>query len=290
MIRGDLQVLPGTHLSSEPTVFTTTTNKQEATSEKKVRMPYFHGTVRKPVRPVFVTTGPVRAVTNNTHRASTSRAVVVTATRQRTPAPYAMHAGVSSREVKAWDFLLPAITPMVTVDAVVGGATFATGMSCINLPINDATFFGRVGSKIVIKSVAIKACFYTTTAATDVGLMRWMLVYDRQPNGAYPAIGDILRSNATAPAGSGAIHDGLNMQNRSRFSVIRDKIMSLDPGSAPVRIVNEFCKGRWEVEYKGSAGGVADITTGAMILCFWYDMCAHVPACASMSTRIRYDD
>ena len=87
-----------------------------------------------------------------------------------------------------------------------------TGFSCINLMRQGATIFNRIGNKVVVKSIQVR-CGLNLYSGVPSSIIRAALIYDRQPNGAYPAIGEIFAdttgvTNRWAP---------LNIANRSRF-------------------------------------------------------------------------
>ena len=49
-----------------------------------------------------------------------------------------------------------------------------------------------------------------------------MIIYDAQPNGALPAIKDVINSLSTAGAENQNVLSSVNIGNRSRFTVLRD--------------------------------------------------------------------
>ena len=57
----------------------------------------------------------------------------------------------------------------------------------------------RIGNKVIVKSVHARILISAAPGAATQEVARVMLVYDRQPNGAFPAIGDILLDQ---PAGT----------------------------------------------------------------------------------------
>lgn len=172
----------------------------------------------------------------------------------------------TSSEVKSLD--LPVVTPnslvgVSHVAGVTGGLAnndFSLGMTCLNLIQQGAAFYQRIGTKVNIKSIELYGTFKQTVDATHVAYGRYLIVYDRQPNGAYPAIGDLLQNNDTTLS----FNSGINLVNRSRFTVIRDKRFGVDAGAGLQFCVKEYCKGLWETEFGTNTGTVADIRTGAL--------------------------
>lgn len=51
---------------------------------------------------------------------------------------------------------------------------------------------------------------------------RLLIVYDKQPNGAFPIISDILQSRDQTGAATTTYSSEINLDNRARFAIIRD--------------------------------------------------------------------
>lgn len=141
-----------------------------------------------------------------------------------------------------------------------GVASFL-GFTCINEVLASSAFYNRIGSKISIKSIQLDVDLFGAVPATTSGTVRVMIIYDRQTNGSAPTYSDLM---SAAPSAVVCFSTGLNMTNRSRFSIIRDKYVELDFGMAVTQHVHMYCKGRWDVEYKATAGAIGDIATGAI--------------------------
>jgi len=88
-------------------------------------------------------------------------------------------------------------------------------------------------------------------------------VYDRQPNGAFPAITDILYNQN---AGATEYAAGVNMTNKSRFSILRDLRIELDTLLQEGVVLHNYTKCNAETEFGADGGTVADIRTGALYL------------------------
>jgi len=206
--------------------------------------------------------------------------------------PFAMgqRSGISGYEVKSFDqqITIPAANlPVFAGVAGVEPAVAFTGMTEINCIQQGATVAQRIGNKVVVRSIHIRAVF-SGTAGAPVGSMRWMIVYDKQPNGAFPLIGDILTDQ---PAGAGTALSSINIANKSRFLMIRDQFETIDIGSSTIKVVNQHCKGRWEVEYGATVGNIGDFRTGSILFLAWL-VTVPVPSIqmGMCQTRVRYMD
>lgn len=99
----------------------------------------------------------------------------------------------------------------------------------LNLVQAGSSFFNRVGRKIEMSTVRLtlsiqpKQVARTTTG--DYG--RVMILYDRQTNGALPALADILQDTDQSGNNSTNSTSGINLNNRDRFLMIIDKRMYL---------------------------------------------------------------
>lgn len=161
------------------------------------------------------------------------------------------------------------------------------GITEVNCITQGATVANRIGNKIMIKSIDMRLSF--SGIATTLATLRLMLIYDRQPNGAFPAITDILLSQ---PAGAAKALSGLNIANKSRFQVIRDQWLDMDPASNLIELVHWYCKGRWESEFGANAGNIGDFRTGALLLVAFVAAAGGAGPVTFMSSecRIRYYD
>jgi len=113
-------------------------------------------------------------------------------------------------------------------------------LACINLIAVGSSMFNRVGRKIEMRSVRLNANIVTlaVTRATIVpDFARIMVVYDRQTNGAFPAIADIIQDTDQAGTNFNDTMGGLNMNNRERFVTIIDKRITLPQATATAGVL-----------------------------------------------------
>ena len=97
-----------------------------------------------------------------------------------------------------------------------------------------------------------------------MGNGRIMIIYDRQPNGAFPSISDIISINvSTAPV----FTSGINMSKKSRFTILTDQYIDLDTDALGTKTVSLFRNNiNLETEFSANGGTIADISTGAPYL------------------------
>lgn len=211
------------------------------------------------------------------------------------PANWAMARplGRPSPEIKSFDVLVAGNTlPVVSAAAGADPATAFTGITCINEVQLGDSYYNRIGSRATVKSVSAHFQILTSTAGVyPYSSIRWMLIYDRQTNGAYPAIGDILSLNDTGVPGQGYFNASLNMVNRSRFLVLRDQYVDQDLAQKYYTTVKEFVKGRWDCEYNSpTSANIGVMKTGAIYFLAFTDAAALPSALSDATFRIRYYD
>lgn len=167
-----------------------------------------------------------------------------------------------SMEVKSFDVVTTGVAAIPAVGAVATAepAVAFAGITEVNCVPQGATVANRIGNKIVLRSVHYRASI--SAAAAVQGEVRLMLVYDRQPNGAFPALTDVLLSQ---PAGAVNNYSSINIANKNRFLVIRDQFFNLDAAQSLIHHIDWFCKGRWETEFGANAGNIGDFRTGSIL-------------------------
>lgn len=192
-------------------------------------------------------------------------------------------------EVKCCDMVLAAAANLGLLAAVAGTEPAAayTGLTEVNLIGQGATVAQRIGNKVVMKSIQCTVQLGVIAAANS-GSIRCMLVYDKQPNGAFPAITDVILDQ---PLGAATPLSGINIANKSRFQMIRDEYLALDSGMGLTKVLTWYCKGRWEVEFGANGGNIGDFRTGACyFICYYVTAIVAPPQIQYLHTRIRYFD
>jgi len=141
----------------------------------------------------------------------------------------------------------------------------------------------RIGNKIALKSLRFRAAIFPTGNGAGQVIpyqARWMIIYDRQPNGVYPLIGDILADiTVSNTVTAGDYISSINPTNFDRFIVLCDKMISigqtqtgtlgLGQTTETSMGIDEFIKLKGlETMFKSSTAGspISDITTGALYL------------------------
>lgn len=200
------------------------------------------------------------------------------------------------------------------VDISNGGAIIANNLSSTatyflcNALVAGTNFYNRIGRQIAMKSLHVRGGVVCTNQAGNVNgeHFRIAVVYDRQPNGANPTYSDIFTSydlNGTVSSGSATVFDGPNVNNCERFLILADEHVTL-PSTAGATAAGVSTDQQQKitfdrfidlkglpVHYKGEAGTIADIATGALFVVTLGSQASASAACAfQWLGRLRYLD
>lgn len=107
-------------------------------------------------------------------------------------------------------------------------------LQCVNLVQQGTGLPQRIGTKVTSKGLQIKLNVVRTNInQNNPQTCRFMVIYDRQPNGTYPATNQVLTILTQANVnGTGIFTSMLNPTFKERMTVLRDKIWTLPPVNA----------------------------------------------------------
>lgn len=155
----------------------------------------------------------------------------------------------------------------------------AGSVTVLNVQVQGTELYQRIARKTYMKSVHIRG-FFTVNATSVQDAARLLVVYDANPAGAAPAMGDIIR-DMNAGAALNAMSE-INLNNRQRFKILRDHQILLPAVTYTAGVltnlaypqtdnqlnVSMFIKLGLETVYNAvNIGTIADINTGALFLC-----------------------
>lgn len=153
-------------------------------------------------------------------------------------------------------------------------------------------FTDRIGRKICLKSHYCRGVIFPEDTTTSNQLIRMLIVYDMQTNGATPAVTDVLKS--ADPTSQ------LNLNNRDRFRVLVDKQWVLAPidttatqsyaGSPTIHQFKKYKKLNHEVVYNGTTAAIGSIATGGLFMVLVGSNAAGTAAIMRVSHRTRFVD
>ena len=185
----------------------------------------------------------------------------------------------SDKELKFVDVDLGSTSTSTTL-ATSGGST---KLLLNGLKLGTAAY-NRLGNKVVMKSIYWSVAFGMHGNDLDPGTdidnnnvpVRFMIVYDKQANGATFALSDLLSNVAGVDnniARNIDVNSPNNLNNKDRFLVLCDKRFVLQTGGPSSRMIKKFKRCNLNVAYKSGAtvGDITDIVTGSLYVIAYRD-------------------
>lgn len=168
---------------------------------------------------------------------------------------------------------------------VAAGAGF-TNPNLLNGVAQGTTATTRLGRRIVMKSLFIRATIRLAATTAGESTVRFLVVYDKQTNAVAANNADVFEVPAN-------IMSPMNLGNSNRFKVLCDKVIPCLGATGPSSIVfQKYIKMNHPVEFNsGSAGTVGDIQTGSVYAYCGQDggLITAAPVTTAY-TRIRFSD
>jgi len=166
--------------------------------------------------------------------------------------------------------------------------TSGGGPALIATIAQGASVNQRIGKKIMLKSIQIRGSAVAASTATtnDCALL---IVYDRRPTGALPAITDILVSANSISFNNDA--------NSGRFKILRRMDFTLAGNTTTMtesftKNLDDYIKVNLPVEFQAAGtGAIGDISTGALYIVTVGNQAAGTAAAsATLAFRTRFVD
>lgn len=229
----------------------------------------------------------------------TNRLRAIVANRNRPQLAQIRYQPINRREIKCLDAsFTEAYNSTWTQDTFpqrVLNINYVPSFQSVNLIQQGPAISQRIGNKVALKSIRLRFGLSATGGGIqgDSYDTRVMLVYDRQPNGAYPSVNDLFngvdQANAIMnPTQSELVTSNLNPNNFERFTVLMDKMYTIPSPTihSPTELssglagptgdgqglpwfIDEYIKLKGlECTFKGQTNPevVGDITTGNLFL------------------------
>lgn len=132
----------------------------------------------------------------------------------------------------------------VDISDQVLGFTVAGGFDLLNGIGEGTAGHQRVGRRVKNVALSIRGNIAPNTAvgaiAHDASFIRYLVIYDKFPNGTTPNLSDLLQDVAVAGTLTNDAKSGLNLINRDRFLVLRDRAHIMPAiGAAGATAVNQ---------------------------------------------------
>lgn len=182
------------------------------------------------------------------------------------------------------------------VDTLVATAnlTLTAGFALLNGVGQGSDYTQRIGRRTIMKSIFVRFTLYPNVAnSAPIGdFARVIVLYDCQSNAAAPVAADVLSVAADYLS-------PLNLNNRDRFKILHDKIISMNPnvytagaltaGDPINKSWKFFKKINMETIFGGTNATVGSIQTGSIYLMY---MSAGATSYSTLAynARIRFID
>lgn len=168
--------------------------------------------------------------------------------------------------------------------AIVAGSANAV-VTLLNGVAQGTTATTRLGRRITMRSLLVKADFNVGPTTTGASPIRVLIVYDCQTNATAPTATDVCVVDQ--------LNSPMNLSNSRRFKTLVDEMIPCVGTAGPQSFAwNRYVKLNNAVEFNtGSAGTVGDIQTGSIYMLVWTNGTFTVAApTASIFTRVRFSD
>lgn len=225
-----------------------------------------------------------------------------TSTKQRNVVSKVLTTTSSKPEIKTLDIGLDLLQPFSNV------AQF----KLLNGIKQGAAYYNRIGKKISMKSVRVEIQVYTNPDGDIPGghdYLRFILVYDRQANGAFPTYTTLMQLRDVDGNTSTSCKAYLNMDYSERFVILRDERVpifetqndatsKLEPyelciGTQNASLIDWYVKlDNLETQYQTSTEAVGSITSGSLfVVCMgWQNPGTQCAYLGDIQARLRYLD
>lgn len=221
------------------------------------------------------------------------------------------YAAKKKREVKTLDITIPDNYPANGdyISDTLSGFVFNLKPQCIQnvvMVTQGAGISQRIGNKIALKSLRIRMSLEITDKnSTPPQGARFMVVYDRQVNGVYPSVNQVLANITTGnTTANGNWLSSINPNYYDRYIVLCDKMFIIgNNANGPVGtwvttkeafMIDEYIKLKGlETQFKSTTNGapIADLSTGALYIIGFGDQQENTEAYyMSGQLRLRFYD
>lgn len=158
------------------------------------------------------------------------------------------------------------------------------GIVALNLCATGSDYTNRNGRKIIMEEVSVLGIVRPVDATAQPTLARLLLVFDRQTNGALPAITDILDASTSISS--------WNLNNRDRFEILEDISWPLTESNVrPLVYIHDVCYAlNHTTVYGGTGAAITDVQSGSLLLVTVGDDSAVNAGIFKFTTRVRFYD
>lgn len=210
--------------------------------------------------------------------------------------PHPINGGITSDDVclKCCDYSDPTVYMMEEVATVVGNTpnSMLHGMLAITPIITRGTNFNqRIGNCIWTQNISIK---FSVTVDSGTSSIRYLVVYDKQPNNAYTSLVNIIAMGGT----SLVFNAYQNYLQKTRFIILRDRTVSLcgeSYSAGCIKICEEYVQCNLPSQFFSIASvdqtGISAVSVGNIYFIAFLDPSSeNEPSIGNVCIRQRFRD
>lgn len=167
-------------------------------------------------------------------------------------------------------------------------------MGSLNLMAQGDTALTRQGSQISATSIQYKATFQHDLDQVNPGIIRHLIVWDSQPNGAYPNINQILDNSVVTPFTVAPY----NREFQKRFKIVEDEIFELNPfyqmdtshWGPQKKFMRKKVQLHRTIKFTGTTGLIANVVSNNLLYVFVSDIAGAEFPFVYVGYRLTYKD
>lgn len=180
----------------------------------------------------------------------------------------------------------------IDVDTATYNGDTTGSVQLLNGVAAGTDFTDRIGRKIIMRSLFIRGLVFPNDDTSSHQLVRVVVVYDMQSNGAAPTIANVYKAV-----------DGLaqvNLNNRDRFKILVDKTFAVAKvdnsagaswaGSPTTHKFKIYKRLKHEVLFNGTTAAIGSIATGSVYLLTFGTSPSATGSYVMATSRIRFED
>lgn len=166
---------------------------------------------------------------------------------------------------------------------LLGQSVSTTGVfTLLNGVAQGDDVINRDGNRIYMLNMEMS---FEILIADTFNKVRFIVFYDKQPNGAAPSASDILQDPGNYP-----ITSRYNYDNRQRFKFLYDRVFIVDVDQPTITVGKKWLKLKKDTLYSGSGNTITAIKTGSIYLFLISDSNASTHPTVTWNARIRFMD
>ncbi len=125
----------------------------------------------------------------------------------------------------------------------------------------------RIGERVSLKMLELRLNFFKDAAQPESSeQLRFLVIWDRQPNGGLATVGNIFENIGTANSVANMLSP-FDINNSKRFQILLDRTFTLNDGDMTGKSVHWRVPLRHKTpQYNGAGATIAQVNTGSLLM------------------------